>query len=164
MLRKFDSYYSHYTDPFGGTTLKSIEVYAADRQQVGAVKNILVDEETGRFRYLIVDTGLGYVGRQVLIPVGLVQLDDQQKCIRISQLTQQQIEDLPDFAGELRSPSEYGEQINHIHASLTSIKGIHGTRVPISHSEIYDRPDYCNTTGSFRDYEASLIAQQHQSR
>ncbi|MGG6265560.1 PRC-barrel domain-containing protein [Leptolyngbya sp. AN03gr2] len=161
MLRKFDIYYPNYKDPFGGSTIRNVDVYAANDEKVGLVKNILVDEETGRFRLLIVETGLEYVGRQVLIPAGLVQLDHKKQCIRISQLAKQQITDLPDFAGELRNGSNYEEKISHIYASLTSSVGIYGTKYSLPHSEIYDRLDYLNANGSFHEYEELLMAQHY---
>ncbi|MBE9008676.1 PRC-barrel domain-containing protein [Pseudanabaenaceae cyanobacterium LEGE 13415] len=109
-LHKLGDYYANYEGPFGGSTIKAIKVYASNHEKVGTVRNFLVDGETGRFRYLIMETGLWYVGRRVLIPVGLVQLDYEKQSIYVPQLTKQQIENLPDLAGELGTEASYEEQ------------------------------------------------------
>jgi uncharacterized protein YrrD len=65
---------SNYRDTFGDE-IKGYDVYA-DRndEKIGSVKNILVDE-SGHFRYLVVDTGFWIFGKQVLLPVGRSSID-----------------------------------------------------------------------------------------
>ena len=51
------------------------DVYSdRDDEKVGTVKNIWVDE-SGRFGYLVVDTGFWIFGKQVLLPVDRTRID-----------------------------------------------------------------------------------------
>ncbi|MDV2994622.1 MAG: hypothetical protein N4J56_004276 [Chroococcidiopsis sp. SAG 2025] len=61
VLYKLEDFDTNYQDAFDGNDIKDYEVYSdSDNEKVGTVKNILVDE-SGHFRYLIVDTGFGFL-------------------------------------------------------------------------------------------------------
>ncbi|MGG6265527.1 PRC-barrel domain-containing protein [Leptolyngbya sp. AN03gr2] len=154
MLHKIGEYYPNYRTPFGSSTIKTVEVYAGNHEKVGSVKDILVDGETGRFRYLIVETGISYVGKQVVLPVDLAQLDYENQCIRVPHLSKQQIEDLPDFAGELGTNINYEERISQTYGSLTSNSTIASKRRSASYG----------ATDSFHDYENRLLAQRNSGK
>ncbi|MCC3406181.1 MAG: DUF2382 domain-containing protein [Microcoleus sp. PH2017_10_PVI_O_A] len=60
---------------FAGDDIKGFDVYAGDSdEKVGTVYDALVDE-TGRFRYLVVDTGIWIFGKKVLLPIGSARFD-----------------------------------------------------------------------------------------
>lgn len=160
MLHRFEDYYPNYRDPFGGSTIKTIKVRAGNNEKVGTVRNLLIDGETGRFRYLIMETGLGYVGRIVLLPVGLVQLDYENQSIYIPQLTKQQIESLPDLAGELGANASYEEWISRVYGSVIGTTSFNDVRHLSTDTEPYNQNlDLYSATGSLRDYENELISQ-----
>jgi hypothetical protein len=154
VLYKLEDDYSNYTSPFGGFTIKVMKVFARNHEKVGTVRNLLVDGETGRFRYLILETGLWYVGRIVLIPVGLVQLDYETRSICIPQLTKQQIESLPDLAGELGTEASYEDRISRVYGSLNAATSFTDTESHNRNSDIY------TATGDLCDYENELISQR----
>lgn len=65
VLYKLDQYYPDYKDEiFEGHDIKNFDVYSHD-DKVGSVQNMMVDE-TGHFRYFIVDTGFWVFGKKVL--------------------------------------------------------------------------------------------------
>ncbi len=75
--------------------LKSYSVYAQDDDKIGSVDDILVDTQTGEFRYFIVDTGFWIFGKKVLLPVGLAVIDSNSERIYARSLTREQVENLP---------------------------------------------------------------------
>lgn len=101
-LYKFKDFYPDYREKFGETeilNLDSYSVYASEDNRVGSVDNALVDE-TGRFRYLVVDTGFWIFGKKVLLPLGLARFDYTNERVYVDGLTKEQVEALPDLEKE----------------------------------------------------------------
>ena len=115
VLYKLEEFDSNYQDAFGGDDIKGFDVYAGrDEQKVGSVKNILVDE-SGRFRYLVVDTGFWIFGKQVLLPVGRIRIDFGDRRIYAIGFTKEQAEALPEFSQDLRVDYDYEEQVRRVY-------------------------------------------------
>ncbi|MBE9193183.1 PRC-barrel domain-containing protein [Gloeocapsopsis crepidinum LEGE 06123] len=113
-LYKLDEYYPDYqNDIFDGYDIKSFDVYAQD-DKVGSVKNIMVDED-GNFRYFIVDTGFWVFGKNVFLPVGMANIDYEDKRVYAPQLTKQQVEDLPEFSEDLALDNDYEERVRGVY-------------------------------------------------
>ncbi|MEC4816796.1 MAG: PRC-barrel domain-containing protein [Scytonema sp. PMC 1069.18] len=164
-LMKIDEYYPDYTqDVFGGNDLINYSVYADNGDdKVGSVENILVDEETGRFRYLIVDTGFWVFGKKVLVPVGLARLDDDDKRVYVARLTKQQVEDLPEFTENLAINQDYEERVRGVYRPLVGTTAA----VPDYNYGIYDylqEPYFYDMYGlgypTFGAYEQRLLARR----
>lgn len=100
-------------------SLDSFHVYAGD-EQVGSVKDVLVDEQEGLFRYLIVDTGFWVFGKTVLLPIGLARFDYDKKRVDVDGLTKEQVEHLPEFSHDLEIDQDYEERVRGIYRPLTS--------------------------------------------
>lgn len=113
-LVKIDEVYPDYTEYFDGHDIKTFDVYAAD-DKVGSVKNVLVDEDDGRFRYFIIDTGFWVFGKNILLPVGLAQIDYANKCVFVPKLTKKQVEDLPEFNENLAITDDYEERVRGVY-------------------------------------------------
>jgi uncharacterized protein (TIGR02271 family) len=97
-LYKLKDYYPNYRQS-AGNGIKDIEhykVYTEGENQVGSAKDILVDQ-SGRFRYIVVDTGPWIFGKDVLLPVGLAHFDYNNDRIFVDGLTKQQVENLPAY-------------------------------------------------------------------
>ena len=119
VLYKLDDYYPDYQDEiFDGHDIKNFDVYADD-DKVGSVQNMMVDE-TGHFRYFIVDTGFWVFGKKVLLPVGLVRIDYDDKRVCVPGLTKQQVEDLPEFSEDLSIDEDYEDRVRGIYRPLTT--------------------------------------------
>ena len=61
--------------------LKSFTIYAEGDDKVGTVSDILVDEQTGQFRYLVVDSGFWIFGKKVLLPIAYPDIHYTEKRI-----------------------------------------------------------------------------------
>jgi len=115
VLYKLEDFDSNYQDAFDGNDIKGYEVYSdLDNEKVGTVKNILVDE-SGRFRYLVVDTGFWIFGKQVLLPVGRIRIDTGDRRIYAMGFTKEQAEALPQFTEDLRVDYDYEEQVRGVY-------------------------------------------------
>lgn len=115
VLYKLEDFDTNYQDAFDGNDIKGYEVYSdRDNEKVGTVKNILVDE-SGRFRYLIVDTGFWIFGKQVLLPIGRVRIDQGDRRIYAVGFTKEQAQALPEFTEDMRVDYDYEEQVRGVY-------------------------------------------------
>jgi uncharacterized protein (TIGR02271 family) len=102
-------------DTSGNENIKNYDVYSSvNQEKIGTVKNIMVDE-TGRIRYLVVDTGFWVFGKQVLLPVGRTRIDDNARRVYAVGFTKEQAENLPEFSEELRIDRDYEERVSNVY-------------------------------------------------
>lgn len=115
VLYKLEDFDSDYRDSFDGNDIKGFDVYTdVNNENVGTVKNILVDE-AGHFRYFVVDTGFWIFGKEVLLPVGRARIDHGARRVTASGLTKQQVEALPEFSDDLRVDYDYEERVRGVY-------------------------------------------------
>jgi uncharacterized protein (TIGR02271 family) len=114
VLYKLEDFDSNYRDTFGDE-IKGYDVYASrNNEKIGSVKNILVDE-SGYFRYLVVDTGFWIFGKQVLLPVGRCSIDHNAGRIYAVGFTKEQAENLPEFNDSLKVDYDYEERVRGVY-------------------------------------------------
>lgn len=116
-LAKIENYYPNYRDElFDGEDVKGLDVYA-DRsdEKIGTIKDVLVDYETGRFRYFVVETGFWVFGKKVLLPVGRSRIDANAERIYAVGLTKEQVEQLPEFDDLERVDYDYEDRVRGVY-------------------------------------------------
>ncbi|MGH8000363.1 MAG: PRC-barrel domain-containing protein [Brasilonema sp.] len=163
-LYKLDEYNPDYTDEiFDGNDIKNFDVYA-DNDRVGSVVNILVDENDGRFRYFIIDTGFWVFGKNVLLPVGLARLDYENKHLYVPKLTKEQVKNLPDFSEILAINNDYEEQVRGVYRpSLTTpIPGLFPT--PVAYNYAQEPYFYESKYPNFKTYEERLLNKRNRNK
>ena len=117
VLYKLEDFDPTYRDSFGGDEIKGYDVYADKTdEKIGSVKNILVDE-SGHFRYLVVDTGFWIFGKEVLLPIGRSSIDHNAHRIYALGFTKEQAENLPEFNDSLRVDYDYEERVRGVYRS-----------------------------------------------
>lgn len=115
VLYKLEEIDSNYQATFDGDDVKGMDVYSdMDEQKVGSVKNVLVDE-SGHFRYLVVDTGGWIFGKQVLLPIGRARIDDNDGRIYAIGLTKEQAKNLPEFSDDMKIDDDYEERVRGVY-------------------------------------------------
>ncbi|MBE9225796.1 DUF2382 domain-containing protein [Phormidium sp. LEGE 05292] len=122
-LARIESYYPNYRDElFDGEDVKGLDVYA-DRgdEKIGTIKDVLVDYETGRFRYFVVETGFWVFGKKVLLPVGRSRIDANAERIYAVGLTKEQVEQLPDFDNLERVDYDYEDQVRGVYQPQATV-------------------------------------------
>ncbi|MGH1396395.1 MAG: DUF2382 domain-containing protein [Trichormus sp.] len=115
-LYKLDEFATSYGNAeFDNYDINDFDVYSdINNERVGTVKQILVDD-AGRFRYLVVDTGFWFFGRQVLLPIGRSRIDYNNRRVYAIGLTQEQVENLPDFNNLEEIDYDYEEQVRGVY-------------------------------------------------
>lgn len=115
-LYKLEDFADNYRDAdFDNYNINNFDVYSdIDDDKVGTVKHILVDD-SGRFRYLVVDTGFWFFGRQVLLPIGRSRIEYTNRRVYANGLTKEQVENLPDFNDLERIDYDYEERVRGVY-------------------------------------------------
>jgi uncharacterized protein (TIGR02271 family) len=114
-LLKIKDFDPDYTTTFGGEDIKGYNVYTEGTQEkIGTVDDILVDEHTGEFRYLLVALGTGGIGKKVLLPVGrsLMSPNSAQVYARISK---EQAYNLPELEPQTTVDYDYEERVRGVY-------------------------------------------------
>ncbi|MFE4105798.1 PRC and DUF2382 domain-containing protein [Almyronema epifaneia] len=110
-----DRYPNYQNRFFDGNELKGTPVYAsAGNQKMGSVHDILIDE-VGRIRYLVVDTGFGGGGKKVLLPIGRCLDDPERDRLYATDLTPQQVENLPEYDDQQVVDDGYEERVRTVY-------------------------------------------------
>jgi uncharacterized protein (TIGR02271 family) len=171
-LYKLEEFAANYKDAdFGNYDIYDFDVYSdINDDRIGSIKHILVDD-SGRFRYLVVDTGFWIFGKKVLLPIGRAQISYSARRVYAQGLTREQVENLPDFDELERVDYDYEERVRGVYRTPT-------TAVPVDTSATrgdrtrtaYDRntysyeyePDLYTTTEpehqNLKLYEERLVA------
>ncbi|WP_373537505.1 DUF2382 domain-containing protein [Microcoleus sp.] len=169
-LQRLEEFYPNYQEEiFAGDDIKGFDVYAGDSdEKVGTVYDALVDE-TGRFRYLVIDTGIWIFGKKVLLPIGSARFDYGARRVYATGLrSKDQAERLPAY-NELE-PLDYDreEQVRGVYRN----QGTAATATPASYdrsnySYDLDRPLYETNEKKHQNlklYEERLIANKHRDK
>jgi uncharacterized protein (TIGR02271 family) len=159
-LYKLEDFAANYKDTEDGKyEIQNFDVYSdIDDDKVGTVKHILVDD-SGRFRYIVVDTGFWIFGKQVLLPIGRSQINYSAQRVYAQGLTKEQVESLPDFNDLERVDYDYEEQVRGVYR--TPMTAASATRTDTTTST----PTYDRNTYSY-EHEPDLYQaneQNHQS-
>jgi hypothetical protein len=82
----------------GDPNIKGWKVKVADERTIGEVIELLIDTENSQIRYLLLDmegNELNLEARNVLIPIGLVELNKSNEYVFLPNITKAQLEALP---------------------------------------------------------------------
>ncbi|BAZ09076.1 hypothetical protein NIES4071_08820 [Calothrix sp. NIES-4071] len=173
-LVKITDYYTDTIDSrFDVDNISNFDVYVATNEKVGTVHDILVDEASGRFRYLVVDTGFWIFGKKVLLPVGRADIHYTDKIVYAKGLTKEQVEDLPNYDELEEIGYDYEEQVRNVYrgsvasSSLTQPAAYdRGTYNYEQDSSLYDIPETDSQSDgqSLKLYEERLIANKQRRK
>lgn len=124
---------------FDNYDLKDFDVYSdIDEDKIGTIKHILVDD-SGRVRYLVVDTGFWFFGRQVLLPIGRSRIAYSNRRVYAIGLTKEQVENLPDFNDLEHVDYDYEERVRGVYRTPVRQSPLE-TSTPVETSIPVDAP------------------------
>jgi uncharacterized protein (TIGR02271 family) len=169
-LVKLEDFYPEHQDANsdGRTDIKKFDVYTQADEKVGSVDDILVNDQDGRIRYLVVDTGFWIFGKKVLLPVGLANISYSDRRINVKGLTKEQIEDLPNFNDLEKVDYDYEEQVRGTYRpNVTNAAAATPTYDRDTYSyerepALYNLNDQDHQT--LKLYEERLIASKHRQK
>ncbi|MGV0026484.1 DUF2382 domain-containing protein [Phormidesmis priestleyi] len=132
-LKDFDPDYRKHFDK--EQHILEYDLYSGS-EKVGAVKDLLVDDN-GKFRYLVIHTGGWILGKNVLLPIGRAEIDNQSHCVHANGLTRPQVEALPEYKEGTAIDYDQEEQIRGVYRPTAAV----GTSAPLD-APVYDRNSY----------------------
>jgi len=121
LLYKIEDFNPNYRqEAFDGDDIKGLNVYAGNtNDKIGTIDTLLVDE-TGRFRYFVLDTGGWIFGKKVLLPIALCRLDFNGRRVYATGLrSKNQVENLPRYEHGMAVDYDYEEQVRGIYRTPT---------------------------------------------
>jgi uncharacterized protein (TIGR02271 family) len=130
-----DLYPNYKEDIFAGDDIKSFSVYSDNEKRIGSVSDILVDE-SGRFRYFVINTGFLGLGKKVLLPVGVARVDYNQERVYASGFTKEQAENLPEYDEDMTLDYDYEERVRNSYRTPTT------AMTSPTYNRNYDRNSY----------------------
>lgn len=103
-------------EAFDGEDVKGLDVYAGRTvHKIGTIHDVLVDE-TGHFRYLVIDTGFWIFGKKVLLPVARCYVDaNAQRIDALGISSKEQAEKLPEYDDSMTVDYDYEERVRHVY-------------------------------------------------
>jgi uncharacterized protein (TIGR02271 family) len=168
-LHKIADFDHNYKETFGGEDVKGLDLYTEGDRKIGPVVDVLVDDE-GRFRYLVIDTGVDTAGKQILLPIGLSRIDYSIQRVYVDGLSKEQVERLPEYSDRTTVDYDYEERVRDVYrpqiSSLESTSTSAATAAYDRNSynyqqdaSLYDLNEQAHQT--FRLYEERLIASKN---
>jgi uncharacterized protein (TIGR02271 family) len=155
-LYKLADYDHNYKETFGGEDVKSLDLYTESGDKIGAIADALVDHD-GRFRYLVIDTGMGALGKKILLPIGLSRIDYNAKRAYVDGLSKHQVEGLPEYKDSMTVDYEYEEKVRGAYRPQTAKTNYNRDTYNYQHEpELYGLNDTNHQT--FKLYEERLVA------
>ena len=168
-LHKIADFDPNYKETFGGEDVKGLDLYTEGDRRIGPVVDVLVDDE-GRFRYLVIDTGVDTAGKQILLPIGLSRIDYSIQRVYVDGLSKEQVERLPEYSDRYTVDYDYEERVRDIYRP--QISSLESTSTGAA-TAAYDRNSYNyqqdaslydlneQNHQTFRLYEERLIASKN---
>ena len=108
----------------GEPDIRGWKVKNDQNQVIGKIDELLFDLESLRVRYLILDLegkSLNLVSREVIIPIGLAELDNENKVILLPEVTVGHLASLPEYKkGKVTIDIE--RQVRHVFAPSEGVE------------------------------------------
>ena len=96
------------------------EIFTAQNEEIGIVNDLLVDE-SGHFRYLIVDAGSWLPNRKFLLPIGKCRAyQDANSLVLIDISDKQVLEQIPAYQSDRPIDYEYEEDVRNVYRQLSA--------------------------------------------
>ncbi|MGB3299673.1 MAG: DUF2382 domain-containing protein, partial [Phormidesmis sp.] len=152
--------YPDYRNTFSDDSLSHLDdysVYVDNDNKVGSVEDGLFDDATGRFRYLIVDTGAWIFGKKVLLPIGKAEFDTNDRRVYVRGLTKDQVENLPEYDKNQTVDYDQEERVRGVYREPMAGQSapVSGT-TPVEGAAMIGRTDYTRDTYDYDTHDADL--------
>lgn len=115
-LYKLEDFDPNYRQTFNGEDIKTMDLYTEGGNHIGKVADALVDAE-GKFRYLVIDTSIESLSKQILLPIGLSRIDYNTQRVYADGLNKEQVEHLPTYNQNIVVDYDYEEQVRGVYRS-----------------------------------------------
>jgi uncharacterized protein (TIGR02271 family) len=120
-LHKIKDFDPDYRDSFNKQDILDFDLYS-NNEKIGSIDDLLVDDE-GRFRYLVINTGLWVVGKKVLLPIGRTQIAFNEHRVYANDISRAQVENLPEYNESDLVNYDYEERVRNVYRSTAPATG-----------------------------------------
>jgi uncharacterized protein (TIGR02271 family) len=117
-LHKIKDFNPNYQSFFDDRDILGYDLYSND-DKIGSVHDLLVDD-SGKFRYIVVSTGVWIFGKKVLVPAGRVRVSYDDRRIYVSGLTREQVDQLPEYDENQTLDYDYEERVRGVYRPSTT--------------------------------------------
>ena len=152
--------YPDYRNTFSDDSLSHLDdysVYVDQDNKVGSVEDGLFDDTTGRFRYLIVDTGAWIFGKKVLLPIGKAEFDTNDRRVYVRGLTKEQVENLPEYDRSKAVDYDQEERVRGVYREPMASQSMPVSgATPVEGMAMGGRTDYTPDTYDYDTHDADL--------
>lgn len=107
-IKDFDPDYRSRFDPHA---IVGYRLYSGEHE-IGFVDDLVVDE-SGRFRYLVVNPNTWILGKKVLLPIAQAWIDTDTCRVFVYGLTREQVKALPEFTDKTIVDSDYEARVRN---------------------------------------------------
>jgi len=172
LLKLADAYPNYKQEIFGGDDIKGYDVYSQTEEKIGSVYDALIDN-SGSFRYFVIDTGFWVFGKKVIVPMGNVQLDYDRHRVYVTGMTKEEVERMPEYNDDMTIDYDYEERVRNTfrptvaHAGTTSATVERPTYDRNSYNYDYDQSLYQPNEGNHQKiklYEERVFANKHRQK
>lgn len=165
LLKLSDAYPNYRQDIFGGDDIKGYDVYSETEEKVGSVYDALVDD-SGRFRYFVIDTGFWVFGKKVMVPMGRIRIDYNRHRVYVTGMTKEEVERMPEYNENRTIDYDYEEGVRNVFRP-TAAAATRPTYDRNTYNYDYDRDLYQTNEGNnqkIRLYEERLLANKERQK
>ncbi|MBM0741999.1 DUF2382 domain-containing protein [Phormidium sp. CLA17] len=141
-LHKIKDFDPDYRTHFDDQDIVGYDLYAG-KDKVGSVDDLLVDD-SGKLRYLIINTGTWILGKKVLLPIGRSRIDYKNHRITAEGLTRSQAEALPQYDGNMPVDYDHEEQVRSVYRPMAGTTAVENSAPLDNNAPLtgYDRDTY----------------------
>lgn len=158
-LYKLEDFDPQYRQTFNGEDVKSMDLYTESGNHIGKIADALVDNE-GRFRYLVIDSGIANSSKQILLPIGLSRIDYNAQRVYVDGLSKEQVEHLPAYNERIVVDYDYEEQVRGVYRQQSAPQTIDRSTYNYQQEPaLYDLSEQNHQT--FKLYEERLVANKN---
>lgn len=165
LLKLSDAYPNYRQDIFGGDDIKGYDVYSETEEKVGSVYDALVDD-SGRFRYFVIDTGFWVFGKKVMVPMGRIRIDYDRHRVYVTSMTKEEVERMPEYDENRAIDYDYEEGVRNVFRP-TAAAATRPTYDRNTYNYDYDRDLYQANEGNnqkLKLYEERLLANKERQK
>lgn len=138
LVKIADFNHNYKEEIFAGYDIKKFSVYSDRDEKIGDVHDALLDE-SGHFRYLVIDTGFWIFGKNILLPVGYARVDYDQGRVYVAGMTKKQAESLPEYKSDMTIDYDYEERVRNVYRGIGTAGA---TATATANRTSYDRNSY----------------------
>jgi hypothetical protein len=130
--------------PDGEFDFDGLDVESAEGEHLGDVEGFIVDSDSGRPYYVVVDSGGWFKSKHFLLPVGHANLETEREVL-VADLTRERVEQFPGFDIDAfaKLTADDLQRMNHDTLRACGLADLASpSPVTATFSADWDRPDY----------------------